>query len=99
MTSYRVTKTTECLTQPVSGNKSGQWADTGDTFESVTVMNGWVKISDKRWIPIANCVTVSTPPPDPDPEPATGEIMRQSFSHDGGLTYPADEDLYWLLKK
>ena len=71
---YRIISAVECLTQPINGNKSGQWMRVGDTFESATTaQGGWVKVADKRWIPLSACVLITAPPIEPDEPPVTGE--------------------------
>jgi len=87
MTTYKVTATVEARTQP-DGNKSGQVYKFGDTFESTTTQDGWVRVADKRWIPLSYCVTVTTTPPDEPPvEPETfaapSEIMARWKLADG----------------
>jgi hypothetical protein len=91
---YKVTQTIEARTQP-NGNKSGVFYKFGDTFDSSTTsQDGWVKVADKQWIPLASCVTVTVEPPPVEP---VGEVLRQTrLSSDGGKTWSQWQT--WKLK-
>jgi hypothetical protein len=73
---YRITKNVEFLTQPITGNKSGEWSQIGKTFESSTTsQGGWIKYADKRWMPDHACVLVTAPPVDePDVPPVVDSV-------------------------
>ena len=88
MTVYKVTQTIEARTQP-DGNKSGTFYKFGDTFESSTTsQDGWIKIADKRWIPLSSCVAMTVEPPTVEPETfaAPAEIMARWKLADGTYT-------------
>jgi hypothetical protein len=71
---YKITQTIEALTQPISGNKSGRWFSPGFTFQSETLMNGWVKVADKTWIPLTACENLTAPPVEPDVPPVVDSV-------------------------
>ena len=94
---YKTNKATQVLNKrPPDGGDMGMLPKGAEiTSTDDQVINGWLHFvnanGQNRYVKRVD-VDPLVPPPPPVEPPIDRELMRISFSHDGGLTYPPEED-------